>query len=197
MRNAIESQNESQSFAFSYVVLAAGLSSLLLALWRWYARYLDNHIVKLYPEIMLYEHVLGVPPDSGITGYLDRKIRDLLLGLYQNQRPQVVRQLVKDRHIGRRGHLPFDIFVIILIIVFFVIVLLFDLYNLYLLGKLSSLICFAQLLVYPMLALKWVGYLLIVSGLVLWCWVFCYYQKEPSGKYIDDVKRKFSVQTGT
>jgi len=181
----------SQPFGFSYIVPAAGLSSLILALWRWYVRYLDDSIAKLYPEIMLYEHILGVPSDSGITEYIshEKQVGEALSGLCQDQQRQIVCQLVKDKHIGRRGHLPLDIIVFVSFSIF-VLIATADIWNLSHLGMLSDLLCLTQIRDYPILASKWGGYLMIACGLVIECCVFRYFQKNPSKKYIDKVKKQ-------
>ncbi|MFC1907892.1 hypothetical protein ACFLWT_00710, partial [Chloroflexota bacterium] len=109
--NPATSNVENQPFAFSYITLAAGLTCIVIALWRWYARYLDDCLSNLYPEIMLYERVLGVSSDAGVERYLskNKELKEVFSTLSREKREKLVDQLVKDRHVGRRGHLPFDI----------------------------------------------------------------------------------------
>ena len=64
--SAVNNGVTTQPFAFSYVILAAGLSSIVMALWRWYVQYLSDEISKIYPEIAMYEQTLGIPSNMGV-----------------------------------------------------------------------------------------------------------------------------------
>ena len=61
-----------QPFAFSYIVAAAGISATVMALWRWYTKYLDSSIADIYPEILRYEQVLGIGGDAGVARYISK-----------------------------------------------------------------------------------------------------------------------------
>jgi hypothetical protein len=106
-----------------FFLIAGGISSLILGLWRLYAHYIDDHITQLYPEILPYEGQLGVAPISGIWGYLTRYIaafrKSLLLdSLNLEQKVELVRKLGKLKLLSSRGHLVFDISVLVLIACF-------------------------------------------------------------------------------
>lgn len=49
------------------LLIVSGISSLLLGLWRFYTRYIDNHLAALYPELLQYEGILGVPAEKGTS----------------------------------------------------------------------------------------------------------------------------------
>lgn len=176
-----------QIFAFSYIIFAAGLSSIVSSSWRWYVGYLDNHIANLYPEIMLYEQILGVPDYAGMNEYLSdqKEIEEVMTKLSKEQQRQLVKQLVKNRQIGWRGHLPFDIAAIVVIIIS-IIVALADIYILNSDGYISKVMSF-DIRNYPLLMLKYVGWILIVIGVVIQIRVFIQHQKKPSKKYIQKI----------
>jgi len=74
-----------------YILVAAALSSILLGLSRLFTHWLDDNIAELYPDFLLYESRLAVPPDRGTSGYLIRlvpKVNLVLLndGLTPEQR---------------------------------------------------------------------------------------------------------------
>ncbi|MBA7690528.1 hypothetical protein ES703_99057 [subsurface metagenome] len=183
-----------QPFAFSYIVLAAGLSSIILAFWRWYVRYLDDNIAELYPEIMLYESILGIPNDAGIAKHLTRQktIRSVMPTLFQEQRRQLVKQLVEDRRIGRRGYTPFDI-IVWCIIGGCVAIAITDLYSLHTSGLLCKLIDYNEIRSLPILASKWIGYVLIVAGLGFQAFSFYRYQRNPSEPYVNKTVEKLKI----
>jgi len=192
--NSASNNGNTQPFGFSYIIVAAGLSCVVLAGWRWYVRYLDNYISKLYPEIMLYEQVLGMPFDAGIAGYLSsqKTIADVLPTLYRHQRQQLVKQLVKDRRVGRRGHLVFDVIVLVFISLFILLALI-DIYSLHTYGSLPELVKW-NVKNLPILASKWVGYVLIGAGLIIQIRTtfFCY-QKNPSRGYMNKTLEKLKT----
>jgi len=91
----------------SYIAFASTISIVLLVLWRWYTRYLDNGIANLYPELIFFEGKLSCPPQYATSSYLKRNLGsagDLLDPLSFEQKSQVVAQLVKEKRIGDRGH---------------------------------------------------------------------------------------------
>jgi hypothetical protein len=187
----VSSSPTDHAFAFSYIVLAAGLSSIVLAFWRWYVRYLDNSIVKLYPEIMTYEQILGASSDTGMENYLsnEKVVKNTLSGLSKDQKQELVKRFVRDKRIGRRGHLAFDIVVFILIF-FSLMIAIINILNLAWLHQLSSLFSLVQFRVYPLLALGDMGCILIIFAFVIQCCVFCHFQKNPSKKYAEKIKNQ-------
>lgn len=80
------------------VAWASGLSSILVGVWRFYARYLDDAIAETYPSIAHYESALQVMPDNSVLKKLMKK------GLTSDS----IREIVQAKLAGDRGHLPFD-----------------------------------------------------------------------------------------
>ncbi len=88
------------------VALASGVSAVLIGLWRWYARSVDDAIAKLYPAIMRYEQALGIRANESALLGLRTKYNDSI---------DTVRQLVDEKRIGARGHLVVDWFAVVVI----------------------------------------------------------------------------------
>jgi len=178
--------NIQASQLFAILIVWAGLSTFILALWRLYARYIDNGIAKTYPEIMYYEQILGVGSDAGMENQIagqkefNREVfREVFAQLSSGQRQQLVRHLVKDRHIGRRGHLPID-FGVFVFLVILVPVLLFDIYFQCSNGLLGKLFSIPEIVNNPLLLLKWFGYVLMVVGWSIFIYAFFHFQRNPS-----------------
>ena len=96
--SALNNGATTQPFAFSYVILAAGLSSVVMALWRWYVQYLSDEISKIYPEIAMYEQTLGMPSNMGVIRYLssNKEISNIMAKLFKAQRVELVKKLVSS-----------------------------------------------------------------------------------------------------
>ena len=186
--------DETEPFAFSYIMLAAGISSLVLVLWRIYARYLDCQISRVYPEIMKYEKRLGVSEADGIGDYLagsNNILKRVLPTLGESQQLELVRQLVRDRHIGRRGHLVIDWLVIIAIVVFLGLVVT-DFYFLNEYGQLEELTKFDDISRIPIITSKLFGYLAIVGSLVIHIYfVLAKFQRNPKEKHVNKIVTGF------
>ena len=94
------------------IIVPSVVSSITLGLWRIYTRYLDTEIVSLYPEIIFYEASLSVPRDFGLSGYLIRKVSPVSTIICSRYSPmnkaRVIRNLVKAKRIGNRGHARID-----------------------------------------------------------------------------------------
>jgi hypothetical protein len=156
-----------------YLGVAAAISSTLLGLWRLYTRHVDDHIAGLYPDFLLYEAKLSVPPTHQTSGYLVKAVRNvkcILLDedLTPEQKLDAIRTLVKSKRIGRRGHLWFDLFVVAAILAMFggsLYALRSDLCSL------SAIGCFSG----------------IAFGLLLTLFEFFFYQREPSKKFIQKI----------
>lgn len=172
---------DSQTFAFSYVVAAAGLSAIVLGLWRLYVRYIDDEIANIYPEIMRYEQILGVDSGAGIQRSILRQppIRAIFANSSPEQRQQTVAQLVKDRRIGRRGHGVIDTIVFVTLFVF-VMAILGDVWLQFSNQTLSKMVSVSEILSYPLLGLKWVGYVLTAAGSALCFYAFFRFQRNPT-----------------
>jgi hypothetical protein len=187
----------SQPFAFSYVVMAAGLSAIVLGLWRLYVRYIDDEIANIYPEIMSYEQVLGVGSSAGIQRSIlkQRYIRAVFAQLYQTERQQLVARLVEDRRIGRRGHDVIDTIVFVALFLF-VVAILGDVYIQLINHTLNKMVSWSEILSNPLLALKWVGYFLIGVGSLVCIYAFFRFQRNPTqADVIDALSRVRQVTT--
>jgi len=124
LRAFIESSSTGSNQGFSYLAAAAGLSSLVLGLWRLHTRYLYNRIAGLYPDLMLCEIVLGIEPDRGTAAYLVStipRLRRMLSGdeLNPRQKGEAISYLVAGNSMGRLSHLVIDIIVLGIIISLF------------------------------------------------------------------------------
>jgi hypothetical protein len=157
-----------------YIGIASALSSILLALWRLYSRYIDNAIAGLYPDFLLCEGILSVPAEHQTSGYLIRAVPNaspILLDnvLQPKQKVEGIRNLVLSKRIGRRGHLWFDLSVLIVISVMFgasLFVLRSDL------RSFSAIACFIG-----------IG----IGGLCTTLFEFFYYQREPTKEFVQKV----------
>lgn len=179
-----------EPFAFSYIMVAAGISSFILVLWRIYAKYLDYHISIIYPEIMKYEKCLDVSEADGITNYLTESnsvLKRTLPTLCGIQQIELVKQLVRDRHIGRRGHLVVD-WLVVSAVVIFVCLIVTDFYFLNEYGQLEELIKFDDISRIPIITSKLFGYLAIVSSLVIHIiFMFVKFQRNPKDKHVNKI----------
>jgi hypothetical protein len=114
-----------QTLEPQHLLIVSAISSLLLGLWRYYTRYLDNHLASLYPQLLLSEGILGVPPKLGTSGYLTEEVKGTERILNSNfgleQRVNAISYIVKKRQIGNRGHLGMDVFVVCWLFLFFVL----------------------------------------------------------------------------
>jgi len=177
-----------QGFAFSYVVLAAGISSTVLALWRWYVKDLDYGISRIYPEIAMFELNLGIPSNTGIINELsaNAKIKNAMEKLFKEEKIELIKKLVDIKRIGRRGHLTFEIGVFVLIGAFIIIAGI-NVYNLNRIDKLPQLIDIES---NPILALSWIGNILILVGLVIQFFTFRFYQRNPTKEDIKNITER-------
>jgi hypothetical protein len=109
------------------VIVGSAISSIIVGLWRLYVQYLDNQIASLYPEIVLYEAMLPVitPRLTGIRHHLVNNCKSLegifTASLKPEQQAEVVARLVRERHIGSRGHRLFNLGAAFFIAVLFAI----------------------------------------------------------------------------
>ena len=122
----VESLSSNPSQGFSYLAVAAGLSSLVLGLWRVFTSRTYDNIAGLYPDLLLCEQSLGVQTNQGTAGYLKRTIPRLsriLSGeeLNSNQKSEAVSYLVRKKSMGRLSHIVIDILVIAVIVGMFVL----------------------------------------------------------------------------
>jgi hypothetical protein len=101
-------------------VILGGVTSALVGLWRWAHHVYDNDIARNYPEMMLYESILRMNRNFGITGYLNgqspwtkkhfgEKVEDWITRVHND---------VANRKIGMRGKLRWTFYSTILILTF-------------------------------------------------------------------------------
>lgn len=122
----VESLASNPSLGFSYLAVAAGLSSLILGLWRVFNSHTYGRIAGLYPDLLLCEQSLGVESNQGTAGYLSRTIPRLsriLSGeeLNPNQKSEAVSFLVRKKSMGRLSHIVINITVLTVIVGMFVL----------------------------------------------------------------------------
>jgi hypothetical protein len=185
-----------QAFAYSYVVAAAGLSALVLGLWRLYARYIDDEIANIYPEIMSYEQVLGVGSYGGIQKYILKQpqISIAFAQLYPKQRQQLVKHLVEDRRIGRRGHGV--IYAIVFVALFiFIAAILGDVFVQLDNQTLNKMVSINEIQNNPLLVLKWIGYILMAVGSLVCVYAFFHFQRNPTREYVNRIVGKVREET--
>jgi hypothetical protein len=179
LRAYIESFSTPSNQGFSYLAVAAGLSSIMLGLWRLYTRYIYNRIAGLYPDLLLYEKILGIEPDHGTTAYLVGtipRLRRLLSGerLNPNQKGEAISYLVAEKRMGRLSHIIIDIIVLGIIISLF--------------GLCISLYSKVQLLLATgSLVVTIIGFLLVI------CSIFAF-QRYPSQSIITAALRKYGEE---
>lgn len=122
----VESITTNPGHSISYLAVAAGLSSLLLGLWRVFTQHIYDRVAGLYPDLLLCEQSLGVETNQGTAGYLRRTIPRLgriLSGeeLNPNQKSEAVSFLVRKKSMGRLSHIVIDITVLAVIVGMFVL----------------------------------------------------------------------------
>lgn len=108
-----------------YIGIASALSSILLMLWRFYTRWIDNNIAGLYKDFLFFEGILSVPSEYGTSGYLMHAVPAVNPIFQDNklkpeQKREGINKLIQLKRIGRRGHLWFDICTLILILCMFI-----------------------------------------------------------------------------
>ena len=122
----VESLASNPSQGFSYLAVAAGLSSLILGLWRVFTSHTYGGIAGLYPDLLLCEQSLVVETNQGTAGYLSRTIPRLsriLSGeeLNPNQKSEAVSFLVRKKSMGRLSQIVINITVLTVIVGMFVL----------------------------------------------------------------------------
>lgn len=172
----VESITTNPGHSISYLAVAAGLSSLLLGLWRVFTQHIYERVAGLYPDLLACEQHLGVEANQGTAAYLVRTIPRLnrvLNGdaLNPKQQGEAISFLVKNKSMGRRSHIVIDITVLAVIIGMFVL-------------------CIS---VYPKLQLSLaIGSLIanILGFLLLICCMFAF-QRYPSQAVISEAINKY------
>ena len=190
LKSYIESGGNHCERESSFILLASALSAIVLGFWRLYTHQLDHAIAGLYPEFILYEGLLCLPPEYGTTGYLIRAVPRVRYILEKDEKEMCAQQkakaisiLVELRRMGRRGHLKFDISALILLL----IMLFVSIFNLWK-GQLNAWVILLWLL--------GVG-----SGLVFLGYGWCHYQRESSEslirKAVSGLKQDRKIATDT
>jgi hypothetical protein len=126
LQSYVESLSSNPSQGFAYLAVAAGLSSLILGLWRVFTCHMYDRIAGLYPDLLLCEQILGVGTNQGTAGYLGRTIPRLsriLSGeeLNPNQKSEAVSFMVRKKSMGRLSHILIDIIILAVILGMFVL----------------------------------------------------------------------------
>lgn len=196
----------------SYIIFAAGLSSVVIGIWRLYVRYLDHQIAMLYPQLMRYELGLNSIPNEGTTCYLLSQLEDKipdLSKLSSEEKISIVKVLVDRKRVGKRGHKWIDIGVLIVLIIF-IILLVLNIINLCLIHSdipvlsklidgwakfkitetvknLPQIVKLLQDPSFPIFLLNVVGSLLIWVGLIFYSIACLKYQKEPDKKTVYNI----------
>lgn len=183
-------------FAFSFIVFAAGLSSIVITLWRLYVKYCDNLIADLYPEILEYEIALGMITPYGIMKHIrsNKTISESISELSHSDQQKVVGELVNMHRIGTRGHNNIDGVVCFVLFVFLAIIA-GDIY-LQVHNKIYGIMVdWNELLNNPLLFLKWAGYILFLVSLIVEVVAINKYQKEPSQKHLNNALMIIKTET--
>jgi len=111
-RNLLGDCNSQEMFSIQ-IAWASALSSVLLGLWRFYARYLDDAIIHMYPAIyicessLIHEKLRTIKPPKNIRP-LSSCIDYKNIGWIN----------VYNRDFGSRGHQVFDFIAGILVVAF-------------------------------------------------------------------------------
>ena len=126
LQSYVETLSSNPSEGFAYLAVAAGLSSLILGLWRVFTSHTYDRIAGFYPDLLLCEQSLGVEINQGTGGYLGRAIPRLsriLSGeeLNSNQKSEAVSFLVRKKSMGRLSHIIINITVLVVIVGMFVL----------------------------------------------------------------------------
>jgi hypothetical protein len=157
----VDSLSTSPNQGFSYLAVAAGLSSLILGLWRVFTRHTYDHIAGLYPDLLTFELTLGVESNQGTAGYLKRtipRLNRILSGeqLSPNQKRSAISYLNSKKSMGRFSHIVIDLIVIAFIIGMFVLcVSIYPKIQLFLaIGSIIATILGFLLLVFSMLSFQ-------------------------------------------
>jgi len=160
----------------SYIAIATASSAIVIGFWRWYTHYIDNSIAGLYPDFLLAESRLGVPPGYGTSAYLIRsvpRIRGILSDIdLTPERIEAIKTLVSLRQIGSRGHLWFDFFSLVILVGYALL--------------LAFILPRSKILIVPTV----IGFGGIGVGLFLILWGNRSYQKEPSERCIKRIRSK-------
>ena len=175
----VESSSTNPTDAFSYLAVAAGLSSLLLGLWRVFSRHTYDRIAGLYPDLLVFETHLGVEPERGTAGYLVRTIPRLyrvLVGgeLNPGQKGEAISFLVKEKSLGRLSHLVIDMIVIAFVIAMFGLCVSVH-------SKLQLSVAIGSVLA------TIVGFLLVICGILS-------FQRYPSQAIITETMNKYAEE---
>jgi len=164
---------------YSAFIITVGLCSTAVGFIRWYIRSVDNQIVRIYPSILRYEQMLGVPVDEGILEYLlthwgkskndKQELITHFSSLNNDERVSVLKALINKRRMGGRGHEIIDL--IFLIVIASLAVLLVCL--------------FVKIDIDPPVLLVITGFFLIIAGWLLVHRAYSKYQRKPTKEDIE------------
>lgn len=174
---------ESSNLCGPYLLVVSGLSSILFGLWRWRSRRIDDYMASLYPDLLLYEGILGAPSSRSTSGFLikqlHKKVPSLCSFLQCDQvspkcKVDLISKLVKEKKIGDRGQKNIDIFALVIVIGITIASLLvgFSIYKCS--WNFSSLWLIANF-----------------AGLFFLVWALTRYQKTPLDSYVQELIKRF------
>lgn len=112
----LSGKNHSPELFSIEVAWASCITSLFIGLWRFYSRYLDGQILKLYPGIYISERKLLFPQICTIKTPASKQ--ELVKETGENC---ICWEKVKYKEFGGRGHQWFDCISVVLIIAFAIV----------------------------------------------------------------------------
>jgi hypothetical protein len=179
LKGYVESFPANASHGFSYLAVAAGLSSVILGLWRVLTSHIYDRIAGLYPDLLICEQRLGAESNQGTAAYLVRTIPRLhrILtenALNPNQQANAISFLVRNKNMGRRSHIVLNIGVLAFIIGMFVLCI-----SMY--PKLQFSVAIGSLMATIL------GFLLLVFGLLS-------FQRYPSRSIVNKAIAKYGQE---
>jgi len=164
-------------------LLSAGLSSIVLGVWRWYSKSIDQQVANMYPEILHYERILGVPANRGILNYLEQnyRIRDIIKSVAKEDIEEAIKKLIAMKRIGGHGYKIIDIAVIVLDSILLIV------------GLLACVLdCRGLIDLNLNVALSIVSLVMILIGLIITCIAYRKYQRQPTKADLKQVIDEFS-----
>lgn len=186
--------NREQFWAHSYIAAASTISIVLLVLWRWYTHYLDNTMCDLYPDLVFFEGKLSCPPQYGTLAYLKSSLGDIgkLLDTVPNeQRPQVIRELVKDKLMGGRGHTVINSLTLAAVIFLALLIFGLGILGFWKIGFGAT----EQGIV--RLDLKWICGIISIGGIISMIVLLAIWQHKPSEPQLKNIIRRITYTKQT
>jgi hypothetical protein len=161
------------------VMIAATLCSITIGLWRWLTHYIDNQIVKLYPNMILYEDIIASEAEiEGPThAYLETEIPGLE-DVNEGNKQEAINALVATNRMGFRGHRALDIAAFILIAISIAIPKI-------VISEIAKPVPPWGYIIW--ILLPWLGLFFLVIGM-------CIGQKKPDKRWLENCDEKRCVK---